>query len=155
MFHSLNFPEFDIKCRFRMGRHEIWDPIRKKYLVLTPEEWVRQNTISYLNQVLGYPISLIKSESGLRYNGRQKRTDIVAYGRDAKAILLVECKAVTVTIDQGVFEQAALYNKEIRAPFLVVTNGLNHYCCRQDFEKSSFEFIAEIPSFERAVQSCT
>lgn len=126
----------------------VFDEIRKKYLVLTPEEKVRQGMITYLVEQLGYSKGLIKSEGGLKYNQLQKRTDIVVHNRDGNPYILVECKAEDVAINQAVVEQASRYNLLIKAPFLCVTNGKKTYCFQIDFENNTTTQLAGIPSAE-------
>lgn len=149
---KLNLPEYDLKLRQADGRTEILDQCRKKFLVLTPEEWVRQNFLAFMAHELGYPLSLVKSEGGLTYNGRQKRTDILSYNNLGEPLLLVECKATSVKVDAKVFEQASVYNKKIKAKYLVVTNGLQHFCCEQDFESGKVQFLDTIPHYSTNAQ---
>jgi len=146
---KLNLPEYALKTRRTDGVQQIWDPVRKKYLVLTPEEWVRQNFLMFLIKELGYPLTLMKHEGGVKYNGRQKRTDILAYDSYGDPVLLVECKASYVKIDSAVFEQAAIYNKQLKAKYLAVTNGLQHFCCQQDFSSGKIHFFEELPHYTR------
>ncbi|MCC5920799.1 MAG: type I restriction enzyme HsdR N-terminal domain-containing protein [Cyclobacteriaceae bacterium] len=126
----------------------IYDVVRKKELVLTPEEWVRQHVVHLLYKHLNYPLSLMKLEGGLTYNKLAKRSDILIYDREGSPFLLVECKAPSVAVDQKVFEQAALYNKEIKAPYIFVTNGIKHFCASYDFENHQAKLIEELPVFK-------
>ena len=130
----------------------IWDGLRRKHVVLTPEEWVRQHVVHYLINHLGYPRGLLALERGLRYNQRQKRTDLLALNSEGKPLLLVECKAPSVAIDASVARQATTYNQTIGAPLLLITNGLVHYCWRVDFATRTNERLDEIPAFAAAVQ---
>ncbi len=143
---ELNLPQYDIKVKQENGKHYIFDAIRKKYLVLTPEEWVRQNFIQFLIQERSFPAGLIEIEKGLKLNELQKRVDAVIY-KDSVPTVLVECKAPNVTITQEVFEQIGRYNSHFKLPYLLVTNGLEHYCAKINFEENSFEFLKEVPSF--------
>ncbi|WP_109829253.1 type I restriction enzyme HsdR N-terminal domain-containing protein [Reichenbachiella versicolor] len=145
---KLNLPEYELVLKETSDGKEVWDPVRKKYLVLTPEEWVRQNFLNFLINDLGYPLSLIRNEGGLKYNGRQKRTDILAYGNDGLPLILVECKATTVKISSDVFEQASVYNKELKSKYLIVTNGLQHFCCEQNFSTGDVTFLESIPKYQ-------
>ena len=129
----------------------IWDGLRSKHVVLTPEEWVRQHVVHYLINHLGYPRGLLALERGLRYNQRQKRTDLLALDPAGRPLLLVECKAPAVAIDAAVARQATTYNQTIGAPLLLLTNGLVHYCWRVDFGTRTNERLAEIPPFETAI----
>ncbi|UII23688.1 type I restriction enzyme HsdR N-terminal domain-containing protein [Fulvivirga ligni] len=145
---TLNLPKFDCNIRKNEGKVEIFDVIRKKYIVLTPEEWVRQHIIHFLLNERGYPRSLFRVESGLKYNKRQKRSDVLVYNREARPFLIVECKAHDVKITQAGFDQVAVYSKQLDVDFLVVTNGINHFCCKLNRESSQMEFIDDIPFYE-------
>lgn len=145
--HALNLPVYDLQIRRHNGDLEIFDPFRKKYVSLTPEEWVRQNFAQYLVQQKNYPASLLAVEIGLRYNQLRKRADILIYNREGKPLLMVECKAPTVKISQDTFDQIAMYNQQFKVDLLVVTNGLDHFCCRMDYENSGYTFLTEIPDF--------
>jgi hypothetical protein len=147
---QLHLPSFESRIRTSAdGRSsEIFDVIRKKFVALTPEEWVRQHFVHYLNIQLGYPLSLISIERKLTYNGLTRRTDIVAYANDGKPKLIVECKAPAIKISQDVFDQAARYHLILPVPFLVLTNGLQHFCCTIDHEKQSYSFHEGIPSYK-------
>nr|WP_262918315.1 type I restriction enzyme HsdR N-terminal domain-containing protein [Mucilaginibacter straminoryzae] len=143
----LNLPPYPFKIRDDGSRLLLFDEIRKKELVLTPEEWVRQHFVQYLINQKGYPKTLIKLEGGLKLNGLAKRSDIVVYNSLGEKILLVECKAPGVKIDQQVFDQAARYNMVHRLPLLAVTNGLSHYYCRIDFSEERYAFLPELPAY--------
>ena len=144
---KLNLPEYPIRIRTQGQRRYVFDEFRKKYVVLTPEEYVRQHFLHYLVNELSYPKSLIKVESGIKYNRMSKRTDITVYDRQARPFLLVECKSTKVDLDGKVFDQLSVYNQTIKANYLVVTNGLKHFCCRLDYQAQSYSFVQEIPSF--------
>lgn len=143
---ELNLPFYNITLKEENGKQFIYDDIRKKYLSLTPEEWVRQNFIKYLISEKNVPASLIVIEKGLKLNELSKRADILIY-KDSSPILLVECKAPKVKITQDTFDQISRYNLTFKVPYLIVTNGLNHYCCKIDFEKNNYTFLEEIPDF--------
>jgi len=145
----LNLPEYSFKIRNREGRNFIFDPFRKKEYLLTPEEWVRQNFLQYMVVEKGFPASLISVEMGFRLNKLIKRGDIVAFGKDGKPLLLVECNASTVNISQGTFDQIARYNMSLKLDYLIVTNGLKHYCCKMDFQNKTYSFLENIPSFNQ------
>lgn len=147
---KLELPEFESRIRSSAdGRGaEIFDVSRKKFVALTPEEWVRQHFIHYLVNHLGYPLSLISVERKLTFNGLTRRTDIVAYTNDGLPKLIIECKAPAVKISQGVFDQAARYHLMLPVPFLVVTNGLEHFCCSIDYKKQSYSFHEGIPAYK-------
>lgn len=145
---QLNFPS----CKFRFKNSEnkiaIFDEIRKKFIFLTPEEWVRQHVVHFLVNSKKYPKSLINVEKQLRINGLIKRYDIVVYHPDGRINLLVECKAPSVKISQDTFDQIARYNHTLNANFLMVTNGLNHYYCQMNFELEKYTFLEEIPNYQ-------
>ncbi|MBU2913870.1 type I restriction enzyme HsdR N-terminal domain-containing protein [Reichenbachiella agariperforans] len=144
----LNLPPFNFNIRESTEGNEIWDEFRKKYIVLTPEEWVRQNFLRFLNQYLSYPRTLLKVEGSMKYNKLSKRPDIVAYSSSGAPIMLVECKASYVKITEETFKQASVYNKVVRARYLVVTNGLQHFICEQNFETGTSLFLKEIPVYQ-------
>lgn len=136
-----------LKVKFSNGRKYIFDIIRKKYLVLTPEELVRQLMLHYLIEEKGYPKNKIQVERGLEFNTMQKRCDILVFDACFKPVLLVECKAARVKMDQKVFEQIARYNMSLKVPYLLVTNGPINYCSYINQEAQSFHFLEEIPSY--------
>ena len=147
--YRLNLPSYSLKLRKnKLQKVEVFDPLRKKYLILTPEEWVRQNFIEYLADKMHYPKSLMQSEVALKINRVQKRADIVLYGKQGQAILLVECKAPDIKISQEVFDQAARYNMVFKVQYMIITNGLQHYCCELDHENESYNFMEDIPPFD-------
>lgn len=146
-FPTLNLPTFAGKIKESSGKLLIFDIIRRKYLVLTPEEWVRQHFVHYLIEHLQYPASLISLETGLHYNTLLKRSDILVYDRTGKPFLLVECKAWQMTINQPVLDQALRYNAIWQAPFLALTNGLTWPCWHIDWEKNDFNAIENLPNF--------
>lgn len=144
---ELNLPKIDCNIRKNEGNFEIFDVIRKKYIHLTPEEWVRQHVLHFLIYDRKYPRSLIKVEAGLRYNKLKKRSDILVYNRLAKPFLIVECKSFDVKIGQATVDQVCLYNKQLGAQFAVVSNGLIHYCCEFDHSTGKMNFINTFPEF--------
>ena len=148
---ALNLPPFDYKVTNSGGNMLIWDVLRRKHVVLTPEEWVRQHVVHYLTGHLGYPAGLLALERGHAYNQRRKRTDLCAYDHHGQPLLLVECKAPTVPITAAVAMQAATYNQTVGAPLLLLTNGLEHYCWRVNFENRTNERLTEIPAYQGAV----
>ncbi|PXX99012.1 restriction endonuclease subunit R [Marinifilum breve] len=145
---NLNLPTYSFKIKSDLQRKLIFDSIRKKYVVLTPEEWVRQNFIRFLVEEKDYPASLIAVEKKVDVNLLPQRSDIVLYNSNANPIMIVECKASKIKITQDVFNQIARYNMKLRVPFLVVTNGLRHFCCYMDYEKKSFKFLGDIPNYQ-------
>jgi hypothetical protein len=146
---KLNLPPYDVNLRKMGGKIHIFDPIRKKFLVLTPEEWVRQNFLLYMMYVLGFPQGLLAVEYGLELNGLKRRCDILSFDKTGNPRLIVECKAATVKITQKTFTQIATYNLKLQVDFLIVTNGLNHYCCLMDYINNTYQFLEELPDFEQ------
>ena len=144
---TMNLPEADLRVEVRSGKQYIFDTIRKQWVVLTPEEWVRQHFVYYMVKHLGYPASLLVVEKTLNINKRALRSDIVAYGRQGTPILAVECKAQAVKITQDTFDQIARYNMQLRVKYLVVTNGQVHYCCVFNDVYNTYSFVREIPLF--------
>jgi len=143
---KLNLPEFPSKVKQVNGKVLIFDIIRKKHVRLTPEEWVRQNFINYLVDFLDYPKSLIKVESGLRYNRLLKRSDILVFSRNAEPLLLIECKSPDSKISQKVVDQAAVYNRSLNARYILVTNGIRHLCWKID--DGGNQLLEEIPRYD-------
>lgn len=146
---TLNFPAYNFRLKNSENNLLIFDEIRKKFVVLQPEEWVRQHTLKYLIQEKKFPKSLINVEKQLTINGMTKRYDIVIFRPDGKIYLLVECKAPQITIDQSTFDQIARYNLKLEAEYLMVTNGLDHYYCKMDIEAEKYSFLRDIPDFSR------
>ena len=146
--HRLNLPAFDYKIQSSKTGYHIFDVVRKKYVRLTPEEWVRQHFLHYLTDHLAYPQSLVRLERGVRYNRLQHRPDIVVYNRLASPLMIVECKAPHVTLNHDVWGQMARYNAYFSAPILVATNGLQHYCWQLDHAQGNHKLLPDIPHFE-------
>jgi hypothetical protein len=148
LLQPLHLPPYPFKITEENGQLTLFDEIRKKTIIITPEEWVRQHFVQYLIRQKHYPKALIKLEGGHRLNGMAKRTDIVVFDSSGDKILLVECKAPAVPIDQKVFDQIARYNIVHRIALLAVTNGLHHYYCNIDFDKQQYQFIEELPDYK-------
>ncbi|QNJ99165.1 restriction endonuclease subunit R [Constantimarinum furrinae] len=145
---KLNFPDYQFRFKSNENKPLIFDEIRKKFIVLTPEEWVRQHTLKYLISEKNYPKSLINVERELKLHNTLKRYDIVVFNRDGSIRILVECKAPGVVINQQTFDQIARYNFTLNADYLFLTNGLNHFACRMDFENEQYTFLKEVPTYE-------
>ncbi|QSE97164.1 type I restriction enzyme HsdR N-terminal domain-containing protein [Fulvivirga lutea] len=145
---KLNLPDFDCKLRKNAGKTEVFDIIRKKYVVLQPEEWVRQGFIHFLINQSDFPKSLIKIESGLKYNRLDKRSDIQVLNSDGTTFMIVECKSFKVKLDQKALDQLTMYNKTINARYIVLTNGINHFCCEM-MNQSKYEFRDQIPVYSK------
>lgn len=147
MYEPLNLPPFDILFkRDRKGALMLFDPLRRKYVVATPEEWVRQHFVNYLIEHLGYPGSFIANEVGITLNSTKRRCDTLIYSRDLKPLCIVEYKQPSIPISEAVFDQIARYNIVLEAPFLIVSNGLKHYCCQ--FDGQGYKFLSSIPTYE-------
>jgi len=144
---KLNFPSYSFRFKNSENKVAIFDEIRKKFVMLTPEEWVRQHTVQYLIQECNYPKSLLNAEKQVKINGMSKRYDIVIFNSDGSIFLVVECKQPDVIISQNTFDQIARYNFTLKAEYLMVTNGLNHYFCQMDFENEKYSFLEELPLF--------
>jgi hypothetical protein len=143
----LNLPTSDFRFKELYGKKAIYDILRKKFVILTPEEWVRQHLIHFLINQYKYPKSLIKIETGLTYNEIGGRSDIIVYNREGKVFMLVECKAAEIQLTDSVFRQAGRYNQKYKAEHLAVTNGINHYCCRIDYTTGNYQFLDDFPVF--------
>ena len=145
---TLNLPVTALRIRSKGDKQEVFDSVRKKFVALTPEEWVRQHFIHYLADHRNVPRSLIAVEASLRYHRLKKRSDIVVYGKDGTPCLIVECKAPDVTVTQAVFDQVAMYNMSLKVPFLAVTNGMVHFACYIDHDTGNIKVLKEIPVYE-------
>ncbi|WP_299163002.1 type I restriction enzyme HsdR N-terminal domain-containing protein [uncultured Tenacibaculum sp.] len=144
---KLNLPSYTFKLKSNENKTLIFDNLRKKYVVLTPEEWVRQHFVEFLIKEKKYPVSLIAIEKQLTINNRKKRTDILIFNSNGKPNIIVECKAPSIKITQATFDQIARYNLKLDADFLVITNGLEHYYCSLDKENETYVFLKDIPSY--------
>lgn len=144
---KLNFPAYTFRFKNSENKVAVFDEIRKKFVVLTPEEWVRQHVVQFLITDKNYPKSYINVEKVLKINGITKRYDAVVFKPDGSIFLLIECKAPEVPISQNTFNQIARYNMTLKADYLMVTNGLNHYFCQMDFENEQYQFLRELPDF--------
>jgi len=146
---KLNFPTYTFRFKNSENKISIFDCIRKKFVILQPEEWVRQHCIQFLIQEKNYPISLINVEKELKVNKLSKRYDIVVFNPDGSIHLIVECKAPQITINQEAFDQIARYNLVLNATYLMVTNGINHYYCQMDFKNECYQFLKDIPEYTK------
>jgi hypothetical protein len=145
---KLNLPNYKFRIKSNENKMLIFDNLRKKYMVLTPEEWVRQHFVQFLIQEKKYPVSLIALEKQLTINNRKKRTDILVFNKEGSPEIIVECKAPKIKITQATFDQIARYNLKLKANFLIVTNGLEHFYCKMDFEKETYIFLQDIPDYK-------
>ena len=144
----LNLPSYSFKLKSNEKHTLIFDNLRKKYFVLTPEEWVRQHYVQFLIKAKKYPVSLIALEKQLIINNRKKRTDIVIFNKEGNPDIIVECKAPHIKISQATFDQIARYNLKLKANYLVLTNGMEHYYCKMDFDNETYIFLKDIPNYQ-------
>jgi hypothetical protein len=145
---KLNLPETTFRIRESAGKLQIFDRIRKKFVVLTPEEWVRQHFIVFLHQQRNFPLSLMQNEQKVTGSQVMNRTDILVFNQLGHKVLVVECKAPAVKITQEVFDQVARYNSTLKVPFLAVTNGMNHFFCIINVVEGTFEYLPDCPFYE-------
>ena len=143
----LNLPSYPAKILKRNGKNVIFDPLRQKYVALTPEEWVRQHFVHFLTDFKGYPKGLLANEIQLDLNGTKKRCDTVLFNKDLSARMIVEYKAPNIEITQTVFDQITRYNMVLKVEYLIVSNGIRHYCCRIDYNTMKYTFLPDIPSY--------
>lgn len=144
---QLNLPTYKFRIKSNENKLFIFDILRKKYVSLTPEEWVRQHFVHFLIEEKNYPISLISAEKKLTINKLTKRTDILVFNKNGNPEIIVECKAPSVKITQETFNQIARYNLKLDATFLVVTNGLEHFFCSMDFKNETYHFMNDLPAY--------
>ncbi len=145
---KLNFPAYQFRFKSSENKVSIFDRIRKKFIILTPEEWVRQHTIHYLIEEKKYPESLINVEKLIKVNDTNKRYDIIIFNPDGTIYLIIECKSHSVRITQEVFDQIARYNLTLDAEYLMITNGMDHYYCQMDYIKKQYSFLNDIPDYK-------
>ncbi len=151
--YELNLPPFEFRLKKEKEQIFIYDDIRKKYVVLTPEEWVRQHIVHFLISHKHYPATLMNVEVGMNIRSMTRRADIVCYDSQANVLLIVECKAPEVKITQNVFEQIAQYNMSLKSKYLLVSNGLQHYSCSIDHTAKTFQFLQDIPDYTSIITS--
>ena len=143
----LNLPEYPLKVKKNGSRLSVFDRLRKRYVALTPEEWVRQHFVEYLIEAKQFPAALMANEVSLTQNGIKRRCDTLVADREGKPLVIVEYKAPEIEITQQVFDQIVRYNMVFRARYLMVSNGMAHYCCLIDYENNTYSFLSEIPSY--------
>ena len=144
---SLNLPTVAAKVKEKDGKHIIFDPVRRKFVALTPEEWVRQHFVNYLITDKGYPKELLANEVPIKLNGTSKRCDTVAYNRFLTPLMIVEYKAPHIEITSSVFDQIVRYNMVLHVRYLAVSNGISHFCCKIDYENLTYSFLEGIPEY--------
>lgn len=145
---SLNLPACELKIEVDGEELKVFDPVRGKRVVLTPEEYVRQNFVNWLVRGLGYPASHIANETAISVNDTVKRCDTVVFNRQGQPMMIVEYKAPSVAITQETFDQIVRYNMTLKVRYLVISNGLRHYCCVIDYENNTYNFIPNIPPYK-------
>ncbi len=150
---ALNLPTYEFQTKTRDDSRAIYDPLRDRYVHLTPEEWVRQHFVQYLIQELDVPGGLVAIEAAFQFQGQPRRADVIVHDRQGDPLLLVECKAPRVSITQDAFDQCARYNIVLQAPYLVVTNGQTHYACAIDFDEQSYAFLDDLPSYDHLLNT--
>ena len=146
--YELNLPKYGIKIKNDKGHQSIFDVLRRKYVALTPEEWVRQHFVHFLIEHKGYTKSLMANEIQLAIGNKKLRCDSVLYDRTLKPRMIIEYKAPTVSITQKVFDQITIYNMLLHVDYLVVSNGIKHYCCRMDYANQKYLFLEDIPDYQ-------
>ena len=144
---KLNLPEYSFRIKTKEGKDFIFDALRKKFVRLTPEEWVRQNFVQFLISEKKYSVSLIAVEVVVKVNNNPQRADLVFFDRSGNPVLVAEFKAPEVKISQQTFDQIVRYNMQLKVKFLIVSNGLEHFCCSINYMDNSYAFLPEIPDF--------
>lgn len=144
---ELNLPAFDINIKKSGNKLTVFDNLRRRFVALTPEEWVRQHFVNYLITEKKYPASLIANEIQINLNNQKKRCDSVIYNRAMQPLVIVEYKSPDIKITQEVFNQIANYNIALKVEYLIVSNGVNHFCCHMDYEQMKFEYLSDIPLY--------
>ena len=145
--YSLNLPSYDAKIRKNGPIMEIYDTLRRKYVALTPEEWVRQHFVNWLISDKSYPASLMANEASIKLNSLTRRCDTVVYNQLLEPLMIIEYKESNIPVTQGVFDQVVRYNTVLKVKYIVVSNGINHYCCKMDYDKQSYDFLTDIPNY--------
>lgn len=143
----LNLPSFKIKLSGTIQKPMIYDILRRKHVALTPEEWVRQHFIHYMIECKSYPASLMANEVSLKYGSKSLRADTVLYNRSLKPIMIMEYKAPDIAITRKVFDQISAYNLLLHVDYLIMSNGMQHYCCKMDYDRRSYTFLTDIPDY--------
>lgn len=146
--YRLNLPEYEIKISEKEGKPVIFDFLRRRYVALTPEEWVRQHFVHYLVEHKGYPKGLLSNEVELRLGNKRLRCDSILYNKVAQPQMIIEYKAPTIQLQQKTFDQISAYNLLLKVDYLIISNGLQHYCCKMDYEHQKYLFLQEIPEYK-------
>ncbi len=148
---QLNLPQYSFRIKKQNEKLVVFDSQRKRYVALTPEEWVRQNFIRFLIEEKGYPAAYLAIEKQLNMNGMKKRCDAILYNEHGEPILIIELKAPNVTISQATFDQVAVYNAKLKVDFFIISNGIEHFCCKVNTQTARYEFFYEIPDFSQII----
>ena len=148
---ALNLPKTSLKITKQGNRLSVLDILRKRHVSLTPEEWVRQHFVSFLLTHKGFPAARMANEVGICLNHTAKRCDTVVYDHEARPLVIIEYKAPSVTINKNTFSQIARYNLVLKVDYLIVSNGLKHYCCKMDYATGSYTFLQEIPDYKTII----
>ncbi len=151
--YRLNLPQYEIKVAERNGKTVIFDNLRRRFVSLTPEEWVRQHFVHFLTGHKGYPAALLANEVELTCGQKRLRCDSVLYDISARPRMIIEYKSPEIALTQKVFDQISVYNMLLHVDYLIVSNGLQHYCCKMDYEKRTYAFLKEIPEYEEIKSS--
>lgn len=154
-FPELNLPAAPLRIANEGETLRVFDTLRQKWVTLTPEEWVRQHFTSWMMKEFGYPASLMANEIGIEVNGTRKRCDTVVFASDGHPRIIIEYKAPDVAVTQGVFDQIVRYNMRLHADYLIVSNGLTHYCCRMDYKHDTYHFIPHVPTYASIVSGAS
>ena len=144
---TLNLPDYQFNIKKNDNSFIILDTLRRRWVALTPEEWVRQNFVRFLIEERQFPAALMNNEISLTQNGIKRRCDTLVANRDGKPLVIIEYKAPTIQVTQKTFDQIVRYNMVLKANYLIVSNGMNHYCCKIDYENNSYSFLSEIPCY--------
>ncbi len=149
---KLNLPEYSFRIKNENGKEMVFDELRRRFVKLTPEEWVRQNFVRFLITEKKFPPALIAVEAGVNVNNNPLRADLIVFGKDGQPVLAAEFKAPSVKISQDTFNQIVRYNMNLKVGYLIVSNGLSHFCCRIDYPANSYQFLQEIPNYPDLIQ---
>ncbi len=146
--NNLNLPAFQYKIKHIENKAYIYDILRKKFILITPEEWVRQHFVNYLIGYLSYPKQLIANEVSIRLNSTSKRCDTVIYSKTLQPQVIIEYKSPEIDLSQAVFDQALRYNMVLRVKYIILSNGIKHICCKIDYDNNKYIFLSDIPKYE-------
>ena len=147
--YELNLPAYEIRLGGTREKPEIFDFLRRRFVKLTPEEWVRQHFVHWLVEHKGYPKGLLGNEIELRLGEKKLRCDSILYDQQAQPKMIIEYKAPTIELTQKVFDQISAYNLLLHVDYLVVSNGLQHYCCKMNYEQNCYDFLTDIPDYDK------